>query len=243
MNTPHPLFDLSGKRALVTGSSQGIGLALAQALASSGAHVIINGRDAAKCERVAAEFATRNETASVRAFDVTDAAAVLENVEAIERDIGPIDILVNNTGIQIRNAFTDFPLADFQRLMDTNVTSAFIVSQTVVRHMVPRGRGKIINVGAFGAQKGCAQMGAYAASKASVMRLTESMAAELREKGINVNAVLPTIIDTPQNRKDMPDADPAKWVAPEALADVVMFLASDASRAVHGALLPVTGLS
>ena len=86
-------------------------------------------------------------------------------------------------------------------------------------------------------------MGAYAASKASVMRLTESMAAELRERGINVNAVLPTIIDTPQNRKDMPDADPAKWVAPEALSDVVMFLASDASRAVHGALLPVTGLS
>ena len=86
-------------------------------------------------------------------------------------------------------------------------------------------------------------MGAYAASKASVMRLTESMAAELREKNINVNAVLPTIIDTPQNRNDMPDADPAKWVAPEALADVVMFLASDAARAVHGALVPVTGLS
>ena len=86
-------------------------------------------------------------------------------------------------------------------------------------------------------------MGAYAASKASVMRLTESMATELREQGINVNAVLPTIIDTPQNRKDMPDADPAKWVAPEALAEVVMFLASDASRAVHGALVPVTGLS
>ena len=125
MNTPHPLFDLSGKRALITGSSQGIGLALAEALASAGAHVILNGRGAAKCERVAAEFATRGETASVRAFDVTDAAAVLENVEGIERDIGPIDILVNNTGIQIRNAFTDFLLADFQRLMDTNVTSAF----------------------------------------------------------------------------------------------------------------------
>ena len=139
--------------------------------------------------------------------------------------------------------------ANWNFLFDINARTLLHAARAVVPQMLKQpssasgSRGKIINVGAFGAQRGGAQMGAYAASKASVMRLTESMAAELREQGINVNAVLPTIIDTPQNRKDMPDADPAKWVAPEALADVVMFLASDAARAVHGALVPVTGLS
>ena len=104
-----------------------------------------------------------------------------------------------------------------------------------------RGGGKIVNVGAFAAQKGVARMGAYVASKSSVIRLTESMAAELREKNINVNCVLPTIIDTPENRASMPDADPKRWVAPADLANVIVFLASDAARAIHGAAIPVTG--
>ena len=109
--------------------------------------------------------------------------------------------------------------------------------------MLARGGGKIVNVGAFAAQKGVADMGAYVASKSAVIRLTESMAAELRDKNINVNCVLPTIIDTPENRAAMPDADPRSWVAPADLATVIAFLASDAARAVHGAALPVTGLS
>jgi NAD(P)-dependent dehydrogenase (short-subunit alcohol dehydrogenase family) len=109
--------------------------------------------------------------------------------------------------------------------------------------MIAAGRGKIINVGAIAALSGKANMAAYIASKSAVIRITESMAAELREKGINVNCVLPSTIDTPQNRKDMPKADPKRWVAPEALADVVLFLASDAARAIHGASIPVAGLS
>jgi NAD(P)-dependent dehydrogenase (short-subunit alcohol dehydrogenase family) len=109
--------------------------------------------------------------------------------------------------------------------------------------MIAAGGGKIINVGAFAAQKGAANMGAYIASKSAVMRLTETMAAELREKNINVNCVLPTIIDTPENRAAMPKADPTRWVAPDDLANVVVFLASDEARAIHGAALPVTGLS
>ena len=109
--------------------------------------------------------------------------------------------------------------------------------------MLEAGGGKIVNVGAFAAQKGAAEMGAYVASKSAVIRLTESMAAELREKNVNVNCVLPTIIDTPENRKAMPAADPRKWVAPEDLANVIVFLASDAARAIHGAAIPVTGLS
>jgi NAD(P)-dependent dehydrogenase (short-subunit alcohol dehydrogenase family) len=109
--------------------------------------------------------------------------------------------------------------------------------------MISASGGKIVNVGAYAAQKGAAQMGAYIASKSAVIRLTETMAAELREKNINVNCVLPTIIDTPQNRAAMPDADPARWVAPADLARVIVFLSSDAARAIHGAALPVTGLS
>jgi NAD(P)-dependent dehydrogenase (short-subunit alcohol dehydrogenase family) len=109
--------------------------------------------------------------------------------------------------------------------------------------MLAEGRGKVVNVGAFSAQKGAAMMGAYVAAKSAVIRLTESMAAELREKNVNVNCVLPTIIDTPENRASMPDADPARWVAPADLANVIAFLASDSARAIHGAAVPVTGLS
>ena len=109
--------------------------------------------------------------------------------------------------------------------------------------MLEAGGGKIVNVGAFAAQRGVSRMGAYTASKATVIRMTEAMAAELREKNINVNCVLPTIIDTPENRASMPKANPAKWIAPGDLANVIVFLASDAARAVHGAAMPVTALS
>jgi NAD(P)-dependent dehydrogenase (short-subunit alcohol dehydrogenase family) len=115
--------------------------------------------------------------------------------------------------------------------------------RAVVPRMIASGGGKVINVGAFAAQKGVAQMGAYTAAKAAVIRLTEAMAAELREKNINVNCVLPTIIDTPENRAAMPDADPRRWVAPEDLANAILFLASPGARAIHGAALPLTGLS
>src|SRR5205814_7371106 len=133
--------------------------------------------------------------------------------------------------------------ADWDFLFGLNARSVLHTARAVVPHMLKARGGKIVNVGAFAAQKGAAQMGAYIASKSAVIRLTEAMAAELREKGINVNCVLPTIIDTPENRAAMPDADPRRWVAPAALADVILFLASDAARAIHGAALPVTGLS
>jgi NAD(P)-dependent dehydrogenase (short-subunit alcohol dehydrogenase family) len=128
-------------------------------------------------------------------------------------------------------------------LLDLNARTLLHMTRAVVPHMIAAKRGKIVNVGAFAAQKGAAQMGAYIASKSAVIRLTESMAAELREQNINVNCVLPTIIDTPENRASMPKADPARWVAPQELARVIAFLASDDARAIHGAALPVTGLS
>ena len=251
MNTPHPLFDLSGKRALITGSSQGIGLALAEALASAGAHVIINGRDAAKCERVAAEFATRNEAASVRAFDVTDTVAVQLNIEGIERDIGPIDILVNNTGIQIRNAFTDFLLADFQRLMDTNVTTAFSVSQAVVRHMIPRARGKIVNVCSVNAELGRASIVPYTTSKGALKMMTKGMCVELAKHGIQVNGLGPGYFDTeltqalvqnPEFTAWLKQRTPAgRWGNVDELKGAIIFLAASASDFVNGHILYVDG--
>jgi gluconate 5-dehydrogenase len=251
MNTPHPLFDLSNKRALITGSSQGIGLALAQALASSGAHVIINGRDVAKCERVVAQFVARGETASVYAFDVTDHAATQANIDAIERDIGAIDILVNNTGIQIRNAFSEFPLADFQRLFDTNVTSAFAVSQAVVRHMLPRGRGKIINVCSVNAELGRASIVPYTASKGALKMLTKGMCVELAKHGIQVNGLGPGYFDTeltqalvqnPEFTTWLKARTPAgRWGKVEELMGAIIFLAAPASDFVNGHILYVDG--
>jgi NAD(P)-dependent dehydrogenase (short-subunit alcohol dehydrogenase family) len=133
--------------------------------------------------------------------------------------------------------------ADWNFLFDVNVRTVLHTARAVVPHMLKAGGGKIINVGAFAAQRGAANMGAYTASKSAVIRLTEAMAAELREKNINVNCVLPTVLDTPQNRAEMPKADPKRWVALEDLARTIVFLASDDARAIHGAALPVTGLS
>lgn len=251
MNTPHPLFDLSGKRALVTGSSQGIGLALAQALASAGAHVIINGRDRAKCERVASEFSMRGETASVRAFDVTDHANTQAHIDAIEREVGAIDILVNNTGIQIRNAFAEFPLTDFQRLMDTNVTSAFAVSQSVVRHMMVRGCGKIINVCSVNSELGRASIVPYTATKGALKMLTKGMCVELAKHGIQVNGLGPGYFDTeltqalvqnPEFTGWLKQRTPAgRWGNVDELKGAIIFLAAPASDFVNGHVLYVDG--
>jgi NAD(P)-dependent dehydrogenase (short-subunit alcohol dehydrogenase family) len=132
---------------------------------------------------------------------------------------------------------------DWNFLFDLNTRSLLHAVRAVVPGMLTAGGGKIVNIAANSAQKGVARMGAYCASKDVVIRVTEAMAAELRDSNINVNCILPSIIDTPQNRADMPNADPARWVAPEALADVMVFLASEGARAIHGAALPVVGRS
>lgn len=131
----------------------------------------------------------------------------------------------------------------WMRMMDINARSVLCTARVVVPLMLANGGGSIVNVGASAALRGGAAMGAYAAAKSAVLRLTESMSAELKDRGVNVNCVLPSIVDTPRNRQDMPGADPARWVAPDALAEVIAFLASTAARAIHGACIPVTNLS
>ena len=172
--------------------------------------------------------------------DLLDEESVKVAVTKLER----VDVLCNIAGgFRMGTPVHETSDKDWNFLFDLNARTVLDMARAVVPLMLKAGGGKIVNVGAYAAQKGVAQMGAYIASKSAVIRLTDTMAAELREKNINVNCVLPTIIDTPENRAAMPDADPRKWVAPEALADVIAFLCSDAARAVHGAAVPVTGLS
>jgi NAD(P)-dependent dehydrogenase (short-subunit alcohol dehydrogenase family) len=176
--------------------------------------------------------------------DLLDQAQVDAVVAKTMAEHERIDVLCNIAGgFRMGPAVHETPDKDWSFLFDLNARTVVNTARAVVPHMIAAGGGKIVNVGAYAAQKGAAHMGAYVASKSAVIRLTESMAAELREKNINVNCVLPTIIDTPQNRAAMPEADPRRWVAPEDLARVIVFLASDEARAIHGAALPVTGLS
>ncbi|MGQ0653547.1 MAG: SDR family NAD(P)-dependent oxidoreductase [Betaproteobacteria bacterium] len=201
---------------------------------------------------VAAEFAARGASVvgldlrgeNVVATDLLRQASVDEAIGGIARQHGRLDVLCNIAGgFRMGTPVHETPDQDWNFLFDVNVRTVLHTARAAVPHMLKAGGGKIVNVAAFAAQRGAAQMAAYTAAKSAVIRLTEAMAAELREKNINVNCVLPTIIDTPENRAAMPQADPRKWVAPKDLANVIAFLASDYARAVHGAAVPVSGLS
>ena len=237
------MLDLTGRVAIVTGGNGGIGLGMGRGLAKAGARVIVAARDEAKSAAAVRELQALGADALAVAVDVADERSVDALVASAVERCGRLDILVNNAGINIRKPAQELALEEWRQVLDVNLTSAYLCSRAAYPHMKEAGGGKIVNIGAFAAQKGVGQMGAYTASKGTVIRMTEAMAAELREKNINVNCVLPTVIDTPENRAAMPKVDPAKWVAPADLANVIVFLASDAARAVHGAAVPVTGLS
>ena len=180
------------------------------------------------------------------AFEALGATVVrLGRKDAVERALerhGRVDVLCNIAGaFRMGKPLHQTTDEDWDFLFDANAKTVLNMSRAVVPAMIANGGGKIVNVGAYAALKGAAQMGAYVASKGAVIRITETMAAELRDKNINVNCVLPSIIDTPENRAAMPKADPRRWVSPQDLAAVIVFLASDAARAIHGAAIPVTG--
>jgi gluconate 5-dehydrogenase len=245
------LFDLTGKRALITGSSQGIGLALAKALAGAGAHVILNGRDAAKLVRAQAQFTPLGWTTSCRAFDVTDEAAVTDAIEAIEREIGAIDILVNNTGVQIRNPLEKFETADWHTLIATNLTSVFYVSRAVARHMIERKHGKIINVCSVNSESARYSIAPYTATKGALKNLTRGMCVDWARHGLQVNGLGPGYFDTELTRPLVENAEftawlknrtPAqRWGNVEELGGAAIFLASAASDFVNGHVLYVDG--
>ena len=241
------LFDLTGRRALVTGSSQGIGLALARGLAAAGAHVVLNGRDAAKLAAVAAEI----PEAHILVFDVTDREAVRAAIDGFESTVGSIDILVNNAGVQHRAPLEDFPAEDFERLMRSNVSSVFHVGQACARHMIPRGRGKIINISSVNALLARYSIAPYTATKGAVANLTKGMATDWARHGLNCNAIAPGYMRTPLNAPLWSDPEfndwltkrtPAqRWGEPSELVGACVFLASDASSFVNGHVLYVDG--
>ena len=222
-----------GKTVMVTGAAGNLGRAVADAFSRLGANLVL--------------IDLKGKGDEKRLFILTDLLDQKSVDAAAEKAIarfGRIDVLCNIAGgFRMGTPVHETPDADWNFLLDLNARTVLHAARAVVPRMLAAGGGKIVNVGAFAAQKGAAKMAAYTASKSAVIRLTEAMAAELREKSINVNCILPTIIDTPENRAAMPKADPQRWVAPQDLAKVVVFLASDDARAIHGAALPVTGLS
>jgi NAD(P)-dependent dehydrogenase (short-subunit alcohol dehydrogenase family) len=234
-------MDCTGRTVLITGASGNLGRAVAEAFAAQGANLVLIDRNA---QHLAQTFGAESARRMFAVVDLLDGAQVAAMAAKAAERFRRLDALCNIAGGftmgEPVHATSD---ATWQMMFDLNARTLLNAVRAVVPRMLEAGGGAIVNVGAFAAQKGAAQMGAYTASKSVVIRLTEAMAGELREKGINVNCVLPTVIDTPENRKSMPDVDPARWVAPHDLANVIVFLASPAARAIHGAALPVTGLS
>jgi NAD(P)-dependent dehydrogenase (short-subunit alcohol dehydrogenase family) len=234
-------MDFNGQAVVITGAAGNLGQVVAKAFAALGANLVLIDL---RPDALARAFGAETETRVLAPTDLLDQTQVSATIEkAIER-FARIDVLCNIAGgFRMGEAVHETSDANWNFLFDSNARSLLHAVRAVVPPMLQAGRGKVVNVGAFAAQRGVARMGAYCAAKSAVIRLTEAMAAELREKGINVNCVLPSVIDTPENRAAMPRADPARWVAPEDLASTILFLASPAARAIHGAALPVTGLS
>ncbi len=245
------MFSLAGKRALVTGSSRGIGLAIAGALAGAGADVILNSRDPETLGKAVADLAQLGARARAVAFDVTSADSIGEAVDFIEAEIGPIDILVNNAGMQHRAPLEDFPADRFERIMATNVTSVFLVGQAVARHMIPRGAGKIINICSLMSGAARPSITPYAASKAAVANMTRGMATEWARHGLNVNGIAPGYFKTELNEALVKDATFSAWVEKRTpmgrwgdvaeLGGAAIFLSSPAASFVNGHILYVDG--
>src|SRR3954451_7801401 len=246
------IFDLTGRTALVTGSSRGIGLALAQGLLEAGARVVVHGRNLEQAMASAAALAksTKGETL-VSTFDITDPAAVDAGIREIEQRWGTPDILVNNAGIQRRTPFVDFTITDWNDLLATNLTSAFLVGQRVARGMVERGSGKIINIGSVQSQLARPGIAPYSATKGGIVMLTKGMCADLGPHGIQANTLAPGYFATELTKALVEDEAFTAWVAGRTPAgrwgdvtDLVgglVFLASSASDFVNGQVLYVDG--
>jgi gluconate 5-dehydrogenase len=245
------MFSLEGKRALVTGSSRGIGYGIAEALAGAGAEIIINSRNPEALGAAAARLAEGGAVVRALAFDVASEDSVEDAIAHAENEIGPIDILVNNAGMQHRQPLEEWTLDKFQQVMDTNVTSAFLVSRAVVRGMIARKSGKIINICSVLSNFARQSVAPYSASKAAIANLTRGMAVDWAKYGLNVNGIAPGYIATELNEALLQNQDFNAWVEkrtpmgrwgdPAELGGAAVFLASKASSFVNGHILYVDG--
>lgn len=252
MASHSPLFDIEGRVALVTGGSRGIGRALASGLLEAGCAVVVNGRDTGALDRTRGELAdATGGTVHAVAFDVTDADAVSRGVAAAEEVAGPLDVLVNNAGLQHRAPLLDFPDDAWRQLLDTNLTSAYLVGRAAARRMIPRGRGKIINICSLQSEVARPGIAAYAATKGALKMLTKGMCADWAPNGLQVNGLGPGYIRTELTRPLVDDPDFTAWVRrrtpagrwgdPGDLIGALLFLASPASDFVNGQIIYVDG--
>ncbi|MDC2956388.1 SDR family oxidoreductase [Streptomyces gilvifuscus] len=244
----HPLFDIRGRTALVTGSSRGIGLALARGLAEAGCTVVLNGRDAGRLTEAAARLPGEVRTA---VFDVTDGPSVKAGIADVEQRVGPLDILVNNAGMQLRAPLLEFTDSDWHRILDTNLTSAFLVGREAARYMTARGHGKIVNICSLQSEVARPGIAPYAATKGALKMLTKGMCADWGPYGVQVNGLGPGYIETELTRPLVEDEEFSAWVrrrtpagrwgTTEDLVGAVLFLASPAADFVGGQVLYVDG--
>lgn len=251
MSADTTMFDLTGKRALVTGSSQGIGNALAAGLAAAGAAIVLNGRDTAKLDVAAQALRETGATVNTLVFDATDHDTVRKAVDGFEAATGPIDILVNNAGMQHRTELENFPADAFEKLLQTNIASVFHVGQAVARHMIGRKAGKIINIASVQTSLARPGIAPYTATKGAVGNLTKGMATDWAKHGLQCNAIAPGYFDTPLNAALVADPEfttwlekrtPAgRWGNVEELVGACIFLSSPASSFVNGHTLYVDG--
>lgn len=245
------LFDLSGKRALITGSSQGIGFALARGMSAAGAEIVLNGRNGEKLAAAAQMLKDAGAKVQTLEFDVTDHMGVRAAVDAFETVSGPIDILVNNAGMQHRAPLEDFPADAFERLLQTNIASVFHVGQACARHMITRGAGKIVNICSVQTALARPGIAPYTATKGAVANLTKGMATDWAKHGLQCNGLAPGYFDTPLNKALVDDPEFSAWLAKrtpagrwgnvEELVGACIFLSSDASSFVNGTTLFVDG--
>lgn len=245
------LFSLVGQSALITGSSQGIGFALARGLAEAGARIILNGRDDAKLQAAAATLRGEGATVDTLQFDATDHEKVRAAIDGYEADTGAIDILVNNAGMQYRTELENFPADAFEKLLQTNVASVFHVGQAVARHMIGRGKGKMINIASVQTALARPGIAPYTATKGAVGNLTKGMATDWAKHGLQCNAIAPGYFDTPLNAALVADAEFSTWLEKrtpagrwgnvEELVGACVFLSAPASSFVNGHILYVDG--
>ncbi|MCA3264405.1 MAG: SDR family oxidoreductase [Telmatospirillum sp.] len=247
----NPLFDLSGRTALVTGSTRGLGRAMIEGLARAGAAVVVNGTSPAGVAAAVAELRAAGFDANGVAFDVTDEAAIVAAFEGFDKAGTAIDILVNNAGIQFRKPMLELATADWRRVVETNLTGAFVIGREAAKRMVARGSGKIVNIGSLMSECARATVAPYTVSKGGIKMLTRAMAAEWAASGIQANAIGPGYMVTEMNKAliDNPDFDawvkgrtPSKrWGKPEELVGAAVFLSSPASNYVNGQIIYVDG--
>ncbi len=245
------LFDLSGRTALITGSSKGIGFGLARGLAAAGARVVLNGRDAMRLEDAATVLRSEGAAIELAAFDAADPAAVADGVARVEAEVGAIDILVNNAGMQHRAPLDEFPIEKWDEILRTNIGTAFYVGQSVARRMIPRGRGKIINIASVQSELARPGIAPYAATKGAIRQLTRGMCTDWARHGLQINAIAPgyfktelnqALVDNPTFSGWLETRTPAgRWGDVEELVGAAVFLASDASSFVNGHTLYVDG--